>query len=65
MNQYEGSDIVIRNMTYSDIPLIVVSENTQGVRVDPEKFYFRLEDQEKCKNIALVAEYNGSIVGYV
>ncbi len=59
------SNIIVRNMDYSDIPLIVIPEIEQEGKIEMEKYICRLEEQEKCKNISLVAEYNDLIVGYI
>ena len=51
-------------MTYSDIPLIIIPEIEQGEKMALEKYLSILSDQEKLKNIALVVEHNGLILGY-
>ena len=56
MIYYEGSDIIIRTMTYSDTTFIAMLELRQGEQTKLEKYLDRLEDQDKGKNIALVAE---------
>lgn len=65
MIYYSDSDIVIRDMKNSDVSLMAIPEMKQGGQMVLEKYYSRLEDQDKCKNIALVAEYKGFIAGYV
>lgn len=50
---------------YVDVPSIVAAESLKGVQIDPEKFLCRLREQEKCKNITLIALYQGDVAGYV
>lgn len=59
-------------MPYSDTTFIVMSEMKQEGKMELKKYHCRSYDQEKGRNIALVAEYKdvnadskGVIAGYV
>lgn len=65
MQDNSKTDIIIRDMQESDVPLIILSAKEQGLDLEVEKFYVRLEEQSQGKNFALVAEYKGVIAGYV
>lgn len=64
MQDNSKSEIVIRKMEDSDVSQIVVfSEQEEGLY--SKKYFDRLNGQSENKNIALVAEYENSIAGYV
>lgn len=65
MVYYKDDEIVIRNMQESDAQVITDEENAQGWHVSVEKYETRLEHQSDGKSISLVAEYKGSLAGYV
>lgn len=65
MLYYNQKELVVRTMDNSDVQLIVDAESKQGLQVSPEKYLFRLKEQEQEKNIALVLFYEGNIAGYV
>lgn len=65
MVYYRDDEIVIRNFQESDVQLIVAEENAQGWNAGPEKYEMRLQHQSEGKAIALVAEYQGKIAGYI
>lgn len=52
-------------MEHADIQLITNAEVAQGWHASVHKYFARLKDQENGKSIALVAEYQGDIAGYI
>ncbi|MDE7322499.1 MAG: GNAT family N-acetyltransferase [Lachnospiraceae bacterium] len=62
---YEVNDILIRDMRQSDAQQITDEEIAQGWNASVEKYEMRMRDQTEGKAVALVAEYKGSIAGYV
>lgn len=62
---YQDSEIRIRNMRDSDIPIIVEEEIAQGWHASSEKYEQRLLDQRDGKAVSLVAEKQGRPVGYI
>lgn len=65
MIYYDTDDILIRNMEQKDIQIITDEEIAQGWQATTEKYEMRFQHQAKGKSIALVAEYKGSIAGYI
>lgn len=66
MIYYQSNDITIRNMLDTDPQIICAEEIKQGWQgVTEEKYYKRLADQAAEKAIALVAEYEGNVAGYI
>jgi len=65
MTFYEDKEILIRNMTASDAPIITAEEIAQGWDANIDKYEMRLKDQSENKAISLVAEYQGNIAGYI
>lgn len=65
MIYYDTDDILIRNMEQKDIQIITNEEIAQGWHATTEKYEMRFQHQTEGKSIALVAEYKGSIAGYI
>lgn len=65
MTFYKDKDIVIRNMTASDAPIITAEEIAQGWDANIDKYEMRLKDQSENRAISLVAEYQGHVAGYI
>lgn len=67
MVYYSNKQIIIRDMEYADAQTIVDAEIAQGWDAEGrlEKYQQRLEDQKQGKSISLVAECDGSPVGYI
>ena len=65
MVYYSDDEIVIRNMQNEDAPIITQEEIAQGWEATVDKYEMRLQDQKEGKAIALVAEYQGKIAGYI
>ena len=64
MIYFNGNGIVIRDLQQSDAQIIADEELAQGWD-SSEKYKMRLKDQADGKSVALVAEYNGSVAGYI
>lgn len=65
MIYYSDDEIVIRNMKEEDAPIITQEEIAQGWHATIDKYEMRLQDQKEGKSIALVAEYQGKVAGYI
>ncbi len=65
MNYYSDSDVLIRDMVQSDARLITDAEIAQGWNQTIEKYERRLRDQVEGHSVSLVAEYCGSVAGYI
>ncbi len=65
MVYYDKNGIVIRNLRQSDAKILTEEEIAQGWDTTIDKFEMRLRHQTEGKAIALVAEWNGSVAGYV
>lgn len=65
MVYYEDEKIRIRDMVQSDAQIITCEEIAQGWNQTVEKYEMRLRHQAEGKCVALVAEYQGNVVGYV
>ena len=65
MIYYDDHTIRSRNLEETDPQIIADEEKAQGWNASPAKYQKRLRDQAAGKCIALVAEYHGSIAGYV
>lgn len=65
MIYYRDDKILIRTIEQRDAQTITDEEIAQGWNADVEKYEMRLQHQAEGKAIALVAEYNGSIAGYI
>ena len=65
MVYYELNDILIRDMEPGDARIITDGEIAQGWQQSIDKYLTRLKDQAEGRAISLVAEYRGSVAGYV
>lgn len=65
MIYYSDDEIVIRNMQEEDASIITQEEIAQGWQATIDKYETRLQDQKEGKAIALVAEYQGKVAGYI
>lgn len=65
MVYYKDKKIVIRNMVSSDAQIITNEEIAQGWHQTIEKYEMRLQHQADGMCIALVAEYEGKVAGYI
>lgn len=62
----QSETIIIRRMNESDPEVIAAAEVAQGwIHASPSKYEMRLRDQAQGLAIALVAEYNGEVAGYI
>lgn len=62
---FRSDDILIRDMLDSDAEAIAAEERAQGWNQSADKYYERLRHREQGKAVPLVAEYKGSIAGYI
>lgn len=65
MIYYRDEDILIRDMEQSDARIITEEEIAQGWQQTTEKYEMRLQHQAEGKAVALVAEYQGMVAGYI
>ena len=66
MIYYKDGDIVVRNMVETDAQIITDEEIAQGwVHQKVDKYLMRLNDQKNGKCVALTAEYQGNVAGYL
>lgn len=65
MIYYQDDNIVIRKLTETDAQVITEEEIKQGWDASVDKYLLRLKDMKEQKAVALVAEYQGSVAGYV
>ncbi len=65
MVYYDKNGIVIRDLRPSDAQILTEKEIAQGWDATIDKFELRLKHQAEGKAIALAAEWNGSVAGYV
>lgn len=65
MIYYEENDILIRSIEESDAKIITEEERAQGWDQTEEKYWMRIRDHANGKAIALVAEYQGNVAGYI
>ena len=65
MIYYDNGEIVIRDMVEGDARIITDEEIAQGWRQSVEKYETRLRHRVQGRCFALVAEYRGSVAGYV
>lgn len=65
MVYYNENGVVIRNLQRNDAQIITDEEIEQGWNAAIEKYEMRLKHQDEGKAISLVAEWNGSIAGYI
>ncbi len=65
MVYYKDEICLIRNLEKDDIEEIVREECAQGWQASDAKYLMRIKNQEEEKCISFVAEYKGSVAGYV
>ena len=65
MVYYDKNGIVIRDLQQSDAQIITEEEIAQGLDATIDKYEMRLKHQAEGKAIALVAEWNGGVAGYI
>lgn len=65
MIYYEDEKILIRNMKPSDAQIITDAEIAQGWSQTVDKYELRLKHQAEGRCVALVAEFEGSVAGYL
>ena len=65
MIYYSDDKIIIRDMISSDAQIITNEEIAQGWNQSIDKYEMRLRHQAEGKSVALVAEYNNSVAGYI
>ncbi len=65
MLYYKDEKIIIRDMVQSDAQIITCEEVAQGWNQTIEKYEMRLQHQAEGKSVALVAEYQGNVAGYI
>lgn len=65
MVYYNQNEILIRDMEPGDAQIITDGEIAQGWNQSIDKYLARLKDQAEGRAISLVAEYKGSVAGYV
>ena len=65
MVYYNENGIIIRDLQQSDAQIITDEEIAQGWNANVDKYEMRLKHQAEGKSIALVAEYDGNIAGYI
>lgn len=65
MVYYDKNGIVIRDLQQSDAQIITDEEIAQGWQATINKYEMRLRHQAEGKAIALAAEWNGNIAGYI
>ena len=65
MVYYDKNGIIIRDLQQSDVQIITDEEIAQGWQATKDKYEMRLKHQAEGKAIALAAEWNGNIAGYI
>ena len=65
MVYYDENGIVIRDLRQSDAQIITGEEIAQGWDATVDKYEMRLRHQAEGRAIALVAEWNGNVAGYI
>lgn len=65
MVYYSDNEILIRDLETKDVQNIVDEEIAQGWHATADKYEMRLNDHKTGKAIALAAEYNGNVAGYI
>lgn len=65
MIYYRDETCVIRTLERGDVEEIVREEHAQGWDASDEKYLTRIRNQEEGRCVSLVAEYAGSVAGYV
>lgn len=62
---YEDENILIRDIKPGDAETITAEEIAQGWHQTEDKYLMRLEHSRNGKAVALVAEYQGQVAGYI
>lgn len=62
---YTDDQITIRDMRQEDAAIITQEEIAQGWDASVDKYEMRLRDRQEKHAIVLVAEYQGSVAGYI
>ena len=65
MVYYDKDGIVIRDLRESDAKILTEEEIAQGWDAEIDKFEMRLRDRVEGRAVALAAEWNGNVAGYV
>ncbi|MCI8623634.1 MAG: GNAT family N-acetyltransferase [Provencibacterium sp.] len=65
MVYYRDNSVLIRDMAQSDAQRITEGERAQGWDQTIEKYEMRLQHQAQGKAVAIVAEYEGEVAGYI
>lgn len=65
MRYYNDDIILIRTIVQSDAKTICEEEIAQGWQQTEDKYLTRIADHASGKAIALVAEYQGKVAGYI
>ena len=65
MIYYSDDTLTIRTLTEADAHAIAAGEQAQGYDTTPDRFLSRLREQEEGMCVAIAAEYNGQIAGYI
>ena len=62
---YKDENILIRTILPADAQIICDEEIAQGWNQTIDKYLMRIKDNSTGKSIALVAEYQGNVAGYI
>ncbi|MBQ8556683.1 MAG: GNAT family N-acetyltransferase [Clostridia bacterium] len=65
MIYYQDETLLIRSMEADDARRITDAELAQGWHVEVEKQEMRYRHQTEGKSVALIAEYQGTVAGYI
>ncbi len=65
MVYYNKNEILIRDLQQSDAQILTDEEIAQGWDATVNKYEMRLRHRSEGRCVALVAEWNGSVAGYV
>ena len=65
MTYYQDEEVLNRELAPADARIITDEEIAQGWHQSIEKYENRLKDRDAGKCVSLVAEYKGSVAGYI
>ena len=65
MEYYKDNKIVIRDLKADDAEVIAAGERAQGWNASADKYGIRLKDAAEGRAVAMAAEYEGRVVGYI
>ena len=65
MEYYKDGKITIRDLEEADAELIADGERKQGWDASADKYHTRLKDAAQGRAVALAAEYEGCVAGYI